>query len=90
MVRDAQAEPAQYLLIRRLEELGDSLQEVRIATELEALGVCLIAIEQPYNSSQLRQDPLPTSRTDLLLPLPRNPARSKEPPHPPRARPQSH
>lgn len=69
LVRDAQAEPAQYLLIRRLEELGDSLQEVsdRVA-ELEALGVCLIAIEQPYNSSQLKQDPFPANiKTDLLL-----------------------
>lgn len=69
LVRDAQAEPAQYLLIRRLEELGDSLQEVSDrVTELEALGVCLIAIEQPYNSSQLRQDPFTANiRTDLLL-----------------------
>jgi len=65
LVRDAQAEPAQYLLIRRLEELGDSLQEVsdRIA-ELEALGVQLI--EQPYNSSDLGQSST-AIRTDLLL-----------------------
>jgi len=39
LVRDA-CRTAQYLLIRRLEELGDSLQEVSDrATELEALGV---------------------------------------------------
>jgi len=64
LVRDAQAEPAQYLLIRRLEELGDSLQEVSDrVTELEALGVQLL-IEQPYNSSQLRQDPYCNIRTD--------------------------
>jgi DNA invertase Pin-like site-specific DNA recombinase/predicted metal-binding protein len=67
LVRDAQAEPAQYLLIRRLEELGDSLQEVsdRVA-ELQALGVQLIATEQPYNSSDLGQSST-AIRTDLLL-----------------------
>ena len=63
LIREAQAEPVDYLLIRRLEELGDSLTEAiaRIA-ELEALGIHLIATEQPYSS--VGQDPF---QTDLLL-----------------------
>lgn len=67
MVRDCQTEPADYLLIRRLEELGDSVQEVssRIAA-LEALGVHLIATEQPYNSFHLGQSN-PTNLRALLL-----------------------
>lgn len=67
LVRDCQIEPADCLLIRRLEELGDSLQEVsdRIAA-LEALGVHLIATEQPYNSSHSDQSN-PTNLQTLLL-----------------------
>ena len=69
LICDAQAEPADYLLIRRLEELGDSVQEVSdTIAELEALGVCLIATEQPYNSRALRQDSSTANlRADLLL-----------------------
>jgi DNA invertase Pin-like site-specific DNA recombinase len=69
LITDCQAEPANYLLIRRLTELGDSLQEVsdRVA-ELEALGVQLIVTEQPYTSSHPGQEPSPTNlRLDLLL-----------------------
>ncbi len=66
---DSEAEPPDYLLIRRLEELGDSVQEVsdRIA-QVEALGVQVIATEQPYKSSQVGQD-APTTNliADLLL-----------------------
>lgn len=68
LVRDMQAEPADYLLLRRLEELGDSVQEVsdRI-TQLEALGVQLIATEQSY-TSHMGQDALETKHScvDLL------------------------
>jgi len=68
LICDCQTEPADYLLIRRLEELGDSVQEVsdRIA-QLEALGVHLIATEQPYNSSQQGQSSTTNLRTDLLF-----------------------
>ncbi|XGV99397.1 MAG: recombinase family protein [Leptolyngbya sp. BL-A-14] len=47
LLEDCQAEPADYLLIRRVEELGDSVQAVgdRLA-ELETLGVRLIVTEQ--------------------------------------------
>ncbi|MBV9387426.1 MAG: recombinase family protein [Chroococcidiopsidaceae cyanobacterium CP_BM_ER_R8_30] len=69
LIHDTQAEPVDYLLIRRLEELGDSLQEVsdRVA-ELEALGVQLIATEQSYTSKAPGQDVSETRqfRADLL------------------------
>jgi DNA invertase Pin-like site-specific DNA recombinase len=45
--------PAQYLLLRCLEDLGESLQEVtRCLTELETLGVTVVAIEQTYPSPE--------------------------------------
>ena len=51
LVMDCQTEPADYLLVRRLEELGDSVPEVsdRLAA-LEVLGVRLVTIEQPSPS----------------------------------------
>lgn len=47
LLEDAQADATDYLLIRRIEELGDSVQAVgdRL-TELEALGIRLIVTEQ--------------------------------------------
>ncbi|MBW4689073.1 MAG: recombinase family protein [Komarekiella atlantica HA4396-MV6] len=48
---DCQTEPVDYLLIRRLEELGDTVDEVSDRlNELEAMGVIIIATEQPYTS----------------------------------------
>lgn len=48
---DCQTEPADYLLIRRLEELGDTVEEISDRLhELEAMGVAIIATEQPYTS----------------------------------------
>jgi DNA invertase Pin-like site-specific DNA recombinase len=48
---DCRTEPADYLLIRRLEELGDTLEEVSDRlNELKAMGVAIIATEQPYTS----------------------------------------
>ena len=68
LVHHCQAEPTDYLLIRRLEELGDSVQEVsdRI-TELEALGVQLIATEQSYNSSLWQDSNCGDLQAGLLL-----------------------
>jgi len=62
LLQDCQAEPVAYLLIRRLEELGDSVQEVsdRLA-QLEALEVHLIAVEEPIGA-----DHQPLRRSDLL------------------------
>ncbi|YAF95665.1 MAG: recombinase family protein [Nodularia sp. CChRGM 3473] len=59
LFRDCKTEPADYLLIRRLEELGDTVEEVSDRlNELEAMGVMVIATEQPYTSenSQVRAD----------------------------------
>ncbi|MFK0730972.1 MAG: recombinase family protein [Gloeotrichia echinulata GP01] len=48
---DCKSEPVVYLLIRRLEELGDTVKEVSDRlNELEAIGVVIIATEQPYTS----------------------------------------
>jgi len=66
LINDCRVDPADYLLIRRLEELGDSVQEVsdRLA-ELEALGVQLIITEQPY-ASQEQESSSTNLRADLL------------------------
>ncbi len=67
LLADYQIEPIYYLLVRRLEELGDSVQEVsdRLA-DLEALGVRLVTIEQITSPSDrsIKTDPDP--RADLL------------------------
>ncbi len=56
LLHDIQAEPVDYLLIRRLEELGDSVQEISDRlTELATLGVQLVATEQSYTSLALEQ-----------------------------------
>lgn len=51
LLTDAQSNPPNYLLIQRLEELGESLTEIsdRI-TQLEALGIKLIVTEQDYTA----------------------------------------
>lgn len=47
------AEPADYLLIQRLEDLGDSLKEISDRLiQIEAMGIQVIATEQSYSSSQ--------------------------------------
>jgi DNA invertase Pin-like site-specific DNA recombinase len=59
LITDSQTEPADYLLIRRIEELGDSLQQVSDAiAQLEALGLQIIITSQP---------PSTNLRVDLLL-----------------------
>ena len=51
LITDCKSEPANYLLIHRLEELGESLEQVSDRLhELEALGIIIIATEQPYTS----------------------------------------
>ncbi|MBD2626853.1 recombinase family protein [Trichormus variabilis] len=48
---DCEREPANYLLIRRLEELGDKIAEVSDRlNQLEAMGIMVIATEQAYTS----------------------------------------
>ncbi|HLO84392.1 MAG TPA: recombinase family protein [Nostocaceae cyanobacterium] len=51
LLSDCEVESANYLLIRRLEELGDNLEEVSDRLQqLESLGIIVIATEQPYTS----------------------------------------
>ncbi|MGE5658632.1 MAG: recombinase family protein, partial [Actinomycetota bacterium] len=69
LLEDCQVEPAHYLLIERLEELGGSVQEVcdRI-TQLESLGVQLaIRSELPNSPSPVGAIALgPTPQADLI------------------------
>lgn len=52
LLKDCQTEAVQYLLIRRLEELGDSIQEINTRIiQIEALNIQIIATEQPYSTS---------------------------------------
>lgn len=53
LLTDCRDNPPKYLLIRTLEELGDNLEQVSARiTELKALGIILVAVEQSYNSSE--------------------------------------
>ena len=56
LIIDCQVEVPNYLLIRRLEELGDTVAEIgdRL-TQLESLGIKIIATEQDYNSAKWNQ-----------------------------------
>jgi DNA invertase Pin-like site-specific DNA recombinase len=63
----AQVEPADYLLIQRLDALGDTVEEVSTRlTQLESLGIEVIATEQLYNSSQLTSTDTPNIRANLF------------------------
>lgn len=54
LLHQCQVQPVDYLLVRRLEELGNSVQEVSDRlTQLQALGVHLIATEQDSSSLTL-------------------------------------
>ncbi len=51
--QDAAHSSPHYLVLRRLEELGDSLKAVTdCLSELERLGVCVVALEQNYRSDR--------------------------------------
>ncbi len=61
LLADCQTESADYLLIRRLEELGDSITQVSDRlTQIQDLGVIVMATEQSYSSHD------PNSQTNLL------------------------
>ncbi|MBO3459119.1 recombinase family protein [Aetokthonos hydrillicola Thurmond2011] len=50
---DCKIESPNCVLIRRLQELGDTVEEVSEAiAQLQAMNITLIAVEQGYNSSQ--------------------------------------
>jgi DNA invertase Pin-like site-specific DNA recombinase/predicted metal-binding protein len=55
LLNDCEKQPANYLLIRRLEELGDNLEQVNnYLNQLEAMGVIVIATEQQYTSESAK------------------------------------
>jgi DNA invertase Pin-like site-specific DNA recombinase len=61
LLNDCETEPTDYLLIRCLEELGDNVQQVSDRlSQLEGMGVAIIATEQPYSSET------PNLRVDLF------------------------
>jgi DNA invertase Pin-like site-specific DNA recombinase len=55
LMADCQTDPPDYLLVRRLDELGNSVGEIdRVLKQLEAFGTEIIATEQNYSTSQLK------------------------------------
>ncbi len=56
LLQDCQIDPPQYLLIRRLDELGNTLVEIqKNVSLLESFNIEIIAIEQDYYSSQFKE-----------------------------------
>jgi DNA invertase Pin-like site-specific DNA recombinase/predicted metal-binding protein len=56
LIKDCQENPPSYLLIHRLDELGDTLSQINEnLTIIESLGIEIIAIDQDYNSSGFKQ-----------------------------------
>ena len=70
LITDSQENPPQNLLIRRLEELGDNINEIcdRLK-QLESLGIEIITIEQDYQSSKFAQENVQDSVQDSKLAL---------------------
>ncbi|MBD2277431.1 MULTISPECIES: recombinase family protein [Nostocales] len=61
---DCQTETVNYLLLRRLEELGDSLSQVSDRlNQIETMGVIVITTQQPYAS---KSSQIPTEILQLL------------------------
>jgi DNA invertase Pin-like site-specific DNA recombinase len=71
LIQDAQTQPPSYLLVRRLEELGDNLQEIsdRLA-KLESWGIEVIPTQQNYNSAKFERDRASNSHDNLIKLLP--------------------
>lgn len=67
LLKDCQIRAPDYLFIRRLEELGDSLTEIGDRLEsIESLGIEVIAIEQDYRSFDLNNDNLKNFKNNLI------------------------
>jgi DNA invertase Pin-like site-specific DNA recombinase len=72
--------PPDYLVLRRLEELGDSLLTVtERLTILEELGVCVVAIDQPYKSFTSGGDRTDKKPASPALPTEDSPVRTSQP-----------
>lgn len=69
LLQDCQTDPPDYLLVMRLEDLGESLIQVtEHLMQLEGLGICIVAIEQVYQSSSLAQGQVDTESKDNTAP----------------------
>ncbi|MCA1992362.1 MAG: recombinase family protein, partial [Coleofasciculus sp. S288] len=67
LLADCKAKPVDYLLIRRLDELGDSVEEIsNCLSQLEALGIEIIATEQSYSSSEFTKTEVSEIRANLF------------------------
>lgn len=52
LIKDCETNPPECVFIRRLEELGDSVEEVASnLSHFEEMGINLVAVEQNYNSA---------------------------------------
>lgn len=81
LITDCAVETPKYLLVRRLEELGDNLEIIcdRL-NQLESLGVEIIATEQDYSSpqwSQFEREQLKLKLSNLLQEIQTNKQRSR-------------
>ncbi|NEQ41234.1 MAG: recombinase family protein [Okeania sp. SIO3I5] len=67
LIQDCQTEPVNYLLIRQLEELGDSVEEVcdRL-TQLESLKIKIISLKSDIKINQDQSGNTQVTKTDLL------------------------
>ena len=79
LIADCQLEPPNYLLIRRLEELGDGIDVISDRLDrLESLGIEIIATEQDYSSQEWNSDRnLKSNLGSLLQQIQTNKRRSK-------------
>ncbi|GAB4526278.1 MAG: recombinase family protein [Pleurocapsa sp.] len=67
LIEDSQTQPPSYLLVRRLEELGDNLQEISdCLAKLESRGIEIIATQQDYNSAQFEQNNVSKWQNNLI------------------------
>jgi DNA invertase Pin-like site-specific DNA recombinase len=66
--QDAAQSPPSYLVLRQLEELGDTLKAVTdCLLELEQCGVCVVALEQNYRSDGVDSASAPKPNLLALL-----------------------
>ncbi|NES03967.1 MAG: recombinase family protein [Okeania sp. SIO2F4] len=67
LLQDSHTQPVNYLLIRQLEELGDSVEEVcdRL-TKLESLNIKIIPIKSDIKINQDQTTSTQATKTDLL------------------------
>ncbi len=67
LLQDCHTQPVNYLLIRQLEELGDSVQEVcALLTQLESLNIEIIPLKSDIKINQPTPTNTQATKTDLL------------------------